>query len=114
MSVPNLRALVHEYRRLFRLDKAIIEVCYSNLSADQASGITYTHQHTRRKGVTIFLSHNLKSDWVLPVLLHELIHAEQFVNDEDMDHGAFFRWRVQEILAAGLSVVDHTGARKYP
>lgn len=114
MRAPNLRALLREYRGLFRVDGAVIDIFYSDLSAEKASGITMGHQHTRGRRATIVIDHNLRNDYVVPVLLHELLHVEQFVNEEDMDHGAAFQWRIGELLAAGLAVADHRGSLRHP
>jgi len=95
---------------LFKLAGLQVNVVPSGIDQWGAQGICFpTWPPSRKREVTIVLSCALDHDDVLPVLLHELIHAEQHALDQVPDHGAYFQWRVMELRAAGLRVTDHRG-----
>lgn len=108
MKRPSLRRLLKEHRHLFHLGDMRVAVLYSGIAAGLlANGLCLPHS-TERK-CTVVVEADLHASDILPVLLHELIHVEQFQHFHKCDHDAYFRQRWDELVAAGYRVADSKG-----
>lgn len=110
MTLPDLQKLFDEHAAAFALPDTSVFVQYAHIEAAlTAQGITIPHLPMEPRRVSIFIDAELPTTRILPVLLHELIHAEQFALTGIPAHDAYFSWRVAELRAAGLPVVDARG-----
>lgn len=81
------------YRHLFKTRRlALREVC----TITDWCGLFLTG--TRSDTILVNSYHQATKDNLLGVVLHELIHAEQWAMGVPPDHGTYFRARCKELL----------------
>lgn len=109
MKRPSLRRLYREHAHLFHLGKTKVSLHYAGIAGDGFNGLCYPPPYTGRQVCVILIEADLQRDEFLPLLLHELIHAEQWEHFQKLSHDAYFDNRVAELRALGLRVADREG-----
>ena len=75
--------IIKEYDDTFQWDSVLYQVWYFN---------------THAQGITV--NGYMSQDTVLRVLLHEMVHIEQFIlKNQNGDHGRYFKSRCRELTA---------------